>query len=182
MYFKGRKQAQKLTCRRLRVLYDLHCIDRFFPVVEKGSPPQHLVLDYGGVKVLDIENFKKTRRLPIDFKHKILQTEFRIRAKEKGFSWGKREEKIGPIRADLYYPNFNMAVEIDRGTETKKTLKKKIKKYNRLINRDITVIFVTSGNEKRGDFFSDKLIVKNASSHFRDLEDLLNKMKNKFLE
>lgn len=161
--------------RRLRILYDLHCIDRYFPPAKEGSSKQHVVLDRAGARLLNIKNFNKKNTLPGNYFHTILQVEFKIRAKHHGWGWGALETDFGPFRADIYYESINAAVEIDCGTETHTTLKRKAKKYNQ-VNGLKYVIFVTKGPEKRGDTFlkylhspTHKVRVK-----FKDLEDLFD--------
>ena len=181
LFWRGCSQSHYLADRRLRILYELHCIDRFFPPapVGEGTNPQHIALDRAGAKVLGLDNFNRLRELPNSYRHHVLAAEFRLRAKLKGFGTGNKEQKVGPIRADIYYPNYNICVEIDRGTETYETLERKAKRYNRL--PDKTVVFVTSGPVKRKDRFLDMLTGDNAGTTFDDLDTLLDKMSDKFL-
>gem|GEM_PF-5103814 len=178
MYWRGRKQAKDLCNRRLRILYDLHCIDKFYPPapIGEGSMPAHIVLDYAGAKALDID-LVKIRELPLTFKHHTLVAEYRIKAYRHGFSWGRREERLGPVVADIYYPEHRIAVEVDRGTEYLKTLRRKTENYNRLRGKVNRVIFVTSGSKNRIDYFCDRLQLPDAGCHVDDLDKLLSELK-----
>lgn len=179
IFWRGRKQAKDLCNRRLRILYDLYCIDRFFPRVCRGSSQQHIVLDRAGAKILNIDNFNKIRELPITYKHMRLMTEFRVEAYLKNLGMGKREVKLSDIRADIYFPEYRIAVEIDTGSESYKMLKKKAEKYSR--TNLFAIIFVTDGGIKRIKYFLDEIKlqrVKKAGCKFEELGDMLRKINN----
>lgn len=183
MFWSHANNSQFLADRRLLKLYnEMYCIDRFHPPAETGTNRQVITLDRAGAKILDIDNFRKVRELPNSYKHHLLIGDFRIAAKQAGFSWGKKEEKVGPKRIDIYYPKHKLAVEIDRGTETRSTLDRQAKKYNRLYGKGITCVFITKGTEDRKDYFLDQLTIPNAGATFDDLDEMLNKMVNKFLK
>lgn len=161
--------GQKICNRRLRKLFDLHCIDRFFPPVETGSALQHVVLDYAGAKAINID-IRKINELPSTFFHTILVTEFVVE-----FPGDLEVEKdFGVVRPDLYYPG--MAIEIDTGTEGYRVLKEKARRYNRY-NFD-WIIFVTAGNPDRiKTFFKNIRSARHkAGATFKDLKKLIKKI------
>ena len=184
MFWRGRSKKKDLTNRRLRVLYDLHCIDRYFPVVDSGSSEQHVVLDKSGAIILNIANFYKRDKLPFTYRHMILTTEFIKTAYNRGFGWGELEYKISGYSVDIYYEDFKIAVEIDVGTENHKTLKDKTKNYNRMRGLNF-VIFVTQSEIKRGDSFIDNIHNKEGIKHkvrcnFEDLKVLTRNIKKMY--
>src|SRR5690625_140349 len=86
------KDPVRMCVDRLRVLYDLHCIDRFYPPVSSGTSPQHITLDRAGARVLALpDDWKRTTRLPATYRHTVLITQFCILAQEGGLKWGERE-------------------------------------------------------------------------------------------
>lgn len=174
VFWRGRSQSKYLCNRRLRVLYDLHCVDRFFPRVGigEGSAPQHLCLDYAGAKALKLDSFNKMQKLPISYKHYILVAEFRLNARLKGFGWGRREEKIGSTVADIYYPNYKICIEVDRGTETLSTLDRKAQKYNQIVTEIDKVVFITNGTDKRKKRFKQGLKYPGGSVITAKFDDL----------
>lgn len=137
---------------RLRILYDLHCVNRFYPPVAAGTAPQHIVLDRAGAKALGVhEGWKRMTRLPLTFRHTVLIADFRVTAWEAGMEWGEREVCLGPIVPDVWFPNRRLAVEVDTGTETQKQLLKKAAGYNRTKVRYL--LFATTGPAARAKLF-----------------------------
>ena len=175
LFWGHTNHPQKQANRRLRVLYDLHCIDRFFPPVDKGSSKQHIVLDYAGARALELENFYKINDLPLTYYHTTLVAEFRLQAKLLGFSWGLTEEDLGPVKADIYYKRQGLAVEVDTGTETRETLKSKAQRYNRL--QGTSLIFVTDGARDRIDYILDRVHIPKAGGHFKNLKNFIKEIK-----
>lgn len=98
MYFNHSKNPQKLCNSRLRKLYRLQCINRFFPPIKqgKGSSKAHICLDRAGFKALKLEDFSsyRYRKLPFNYKHKIAVANFRIIAFKQGWGWGKMNMKL----------------------------------------------------------------------------------------
>jgi len=135
-------------------LYRLNCINRFFPPVEqgKGSSKAHYCLDRAGFKALKINNFQRYKKLPIDYKHKILVADFRIEAFKSGWDWGELEKDFEILKPDIFYlyNSREIFVEVDTGSENKRKLKKKGEKYNQ-IEPDL-LIFLAK-NKKRIKFF-----------------------------
>jgi len=183
LYFNHCSYPIKTCNPRLRILFELHCIDRLFPpvAVGEGSSKQHLIIDYAGAKVLNLDNFKKIQELTNNYQHSVLVAEYRLQAYKAGFSWGIKEYKLGECIADIYYSNYHIAVEVDRGTESHNTLEGKAKKYNELINPP-TVIFFTSGASERVDTFLDSLRynIKKAGCTFDNLNQVLAALKKKY--
>lgn len=158
--------------RRLRILFDLYCLDRYFPPVDSGSSKQHLLLDRAGAYAIGKVNFFKLNKPVRRYKHHRMVTEFDIVGHER-LGWAKLEEKKGSQVADLYYPNIDMAVEIDTGTEGHKTLKNKIRGYNR--SNISKVAFVTSGGANRVELWKNKIRpdIKFVGCKFEDIEELV---------
>lgn len=164
-----------LANRALRKLYDLHLIERFFPPVEQGSSLQHVTLSKLGAKVLGVR-FQGYTHLPANYRHTILANEFRIAAREYGWSWGVTEHNLGPVRADIYYPERNTAVEIDMGTEGLAALKAKTKRYNRANIQEI--IMITGGKKERLQVFLEPLHVpKKAGTQVENIHSLLKRLR-----
>ena len=175
MFWRGTSFPQKLANKRLRTLFDLHCIDRHFPPVKEGSSKQHIVLDYAGARALKLENFYKINELPLTYYHTVLVAEFRLQARLLGLPWGDTEKDLGPVKADIYYPDKRMAVEVDTGTETRETLTNKAQRYNRL--QGISLIFVTDGAPDRVDYILDRVYIPKAGGHFDNLKKFIKEIK-----
>ena len=178
LFYRG--QAQAVCNRRLRILYDLHCVDRFFPPVKKGSAKQHLVLDRAGAMVLGLSSFYKLGSLPVHYRHHVLVAEFSIHARMKGLGWGKLEHKLAGYKVDIYYPPYKLAVEIDTGSEVHGTLERKAERYNRM-TKPRYALFVTDGNPDRIDTFTAGINnhIKCAGCNFKDLDELLQMVVNR---
>ena len=129
------------------------------------------MLDRAGARAINKNNFKKIRELPNNYKHTILVNKFIAAMYHLQIGKAKIEHKIGNIRADIYYPLFDLAVEVDRGTETHKTLKKKASKYNEVMSSINCLIFITNGNEDRNKTFAKGINNKSklTVSHFSRL-------------
>lgn len=157
------------------MLYDLHCIDRFFPPTVEGSALQHVTLDRAGARTLGLENWKKLDALPLTFRHTVLAGEFRIQARRHGFPWGTSEHSLGPVVADVYYPRERMAVEIDTGTESHTTLKEKATRYKRIRGLGVLLIVTTGPRERLKTFLDgvDGVAERKAGARFERLPELL---------
>lgn len=177
-FFRG-PYKRLLAARRLRVLYDLHCINRFFPEVATGSSPQHVVLDSAGAKILDLESYTFIRKLPVYYRHTIAITELRLKFKSLGFS--QREKREGPLQIDLFYPAQKLAVEVDMGTESKKALNRKLLQYTRLTTIN-WLLFVTFGSrqrlEKIVDFLRGKTVFRIVGVTWMDINDAWEFIRN----
>ena len=92
---------------------------------------------------------------------------------KKGLDWAKLEERVGSQQADLYYPSLDLAIEVDTGSETHKTLKNKIKGYNR--SQVDKLIFVTSGGLNRVDLWKDSIssYIRFIGGAYSDIEKIM---------
>ncbi|MFW6243169.1 MAG: replication-relaxation family protein [bacterium] len=164
--------------RRLRILYDLHCIDRYFPPTEKGSSKQHIVIDRAGMLVIEKE-CTKINKLPLHYRHYIAVNEFVINLYKQGFGFGLREYQVAGYKIDLYYPDYKLAVEIDTGCEVHKTLIDKAKKYNRVQEVNY-LLFITKGSKNRIKVFKSNVHnIKVAGCKFKDLDKFIPILKSK---
>jgi hypothetical protein len=124
--------------------------------------------------MLELEHWRKIPKLPLTYRHQVLVTEFVIRAKEYGLKGGILEYSLGPVRADLYYPAKDLAVEIDTGTTSHKQLVSKALRYRRVrVNR---VVMVTEGTNDRLKIFLSTL-GHGVGVHFKDLDKLLRTLR-----
>lgn len=186
--------SRKAVDERLRSLYDLHVIDRFFPQIAKGSAPQHLILDYAGAKILGIDDkkFHKMERLPQTYRHYVYTTDFMIMAWENGFGWGVRTDFgdssrsanfniMNTVIPDVWYDTLKIAIEIDLGTEGWKFIRQKGQKYGRVNGID-RIVFVTAGSIDRCDEFFKCLpgFVKKAGSKIDEMTGLVTELGKKY--
>ncbi len=162
--------AQRLCNRRLQILVQLRCLDRYYPLVHPGKAHQHLVLDTAGAKVLSLERWRKIPALSLTYRHQVLVTEFAIRAGEYGLRGGDVEYPLGPVRADLYYPVKNLAVEIDTGSTSRKQLISKAQRYRR-VGVDQVVMVTEGSNDRLKTFLST--LGHGVGAHFDQLDKLL---------
>lgn len=150
--FKNEKYPNRYCNKKLKKLYDLGCIDRFFPAVNSGSPLVHVVLSKVGAKILDINKFRKIERLPNNWRHTVLSNDISsylinkyslfILKTEVPMEW---EEKNGKkkIQADIYVNwdngsdiGMHVMFEIDTGTESMSELYSKLKNYHKYFNSE----------------------------------------------
>lgn len=159
-------------------MYLLHCINKFYPPVpiRAGSSKAHICLDRAGAKAIQVDT-QIYKKLPINFKHKVLTTDFRIAAYKIGWGWGTAEKLINNVQPDIYYNvGTQIFVEIDTGTEGYNTLKKKAYKYNTQVFPD-WVIFIST-TQKRVRRFLDWLHCPHkAGCLHKDVPLLLQKIK-----
>lgn len=132
---------------------------------------------------MNLDKFYKRNKLPYSYKHMTLVSEFAIQAHKKGLNWeeGKVECDVGGRVADIYYDKYNIAVEIDTGTESHSDLKEKGLGYNRISNRLEFILFITNSNKKRVKKFLGKIrkstVKHKAGCIFDDLSELLPKVR-----
>lgn len=142
------KFANRYINNRLKKLFNLGCIDRFFPAKEKGSYPVHVILAPIGAKILEISNFKKTTLLNQKWRHTVFLNEIlsnilmKYRVKIYRIEmWIERNEDF-KIRADMFcgwIKNEKIIfsiLELDMGTELMKDVIAKVKKYNKYFNSE----------------------------------------------
>lgn len=73
--FKDTKYPVKYCNNHLKKLFELGCIDRFFPLAESGYPQSHVVLAPIGAKLINLENFKKITELSMKWRHTVARSE-----------------------------------------------------------------------------------------------------------
>jgi hypothetical protein len=142
--YQTNAHRQKYCNTHLQKLFQLGCIDRFFPAVEKGSPQTHIVLAPIGAKVIGIDNFRKITTLNQNWRHTIQTNEVlcEIISKYKVLNYKielpiewEEKQKEKKLRVDLFCgflknnQKHYIMVEVDLGTEPMSTLYKKIKNY-----------------------------------------------------
>lgn len=163
-FFNGNRMPAN---RRLRILYDLYCVNRFFPPVPSGMAPQHVVLDRAGLKIIGSDS-KPIASLPRHYNHTILVNDWLIR-------WhGETNYKLGKIIPDIYYPEYKLAVEIDTGTESRNTLKNKLLAYNQL---NIRLCVVAS--KPRLEYVSQILTIPNVLVEADKIEKAIEILKKR---
>ena len=66
-------QGQKRCNERIRVLYDLHCVNKWSPrlPIGEGTSKQYVALDRAGCKLLNIER-RVRNEIPQDWRHKSM--------------------------------------------------------------------------------------------------------------
>ena len=136
----------------------------------------HVVLDSIGAHILGVA-YKRIPHLPITYRHTVLTTEYRIRARDKGFSWGVSEYKLGSVRADLYYDREKIAVEVDLGTEGKQRLIEKAKKYSRVRGLNWIVMVTLGDNARLKTFINGVGTDRVKGARFENLDKLLSVIK-----
>ena len=137
------------------MLKDLGCLESYYPIVSSGTAQQHIVLDAVGAKILHLTYWNKMAKLPITYRHRVLVNEYLYKAKQYGLPEPSLEHYIGTdkdgIKADIYYLDKGIAVEIDTGSETYRQLESKARRYKKL---DVsTVVMLTEGPRARLDAF-----------------------------
>jgi len=110
-------------------------------------------------------------------------TEYRLKAHQIGWGWGKAEHDLGTLVTDIWYDEHRMAVEVDTGTEGLDVLKSKAARYRQLQGTLGWIVFVTGSHntERIKQFLSE---VTGAARHkaggrISDLGDLLVGIQNK---
>lgn len=170
-FWPGCSQAAWLCNRRLRVLSDLHCVDRYYPVVYGGgSAPAHVVLDYAGAVVLGLTGWRKLPALPVTFPHTVLVSEVALRGLCYGLVDYRLEFSLGSVRPDIYYPGRRLAVEVDTGSQSLAVLAGKAERYRAI--QGLRVVMVTLGSRERLRSFLGAL-GGGVGARFADLEKLL---------
>ena len=147
--------------RRLKVLRDLKCLDSHYPVVNRGSALQHLVLDVAGSKILGLTHWNKMAKLPISYGHRITVNEIIYLASKLGLPEPQLEHYLGfdkrGLKVDVFFQDLQASIEVDCGTETYKQLSEKGRRY-RLYASDLqTVALITTGPFDRAEAFFQPL-------------------------
>lgn len=132
----------------------------------------------------------------MDYQHKIKVTNFRIKAYEQGWGWGQIEYNLGKTISDVAYlynkegkflqspENLDIsriiAVEIDTGTENRKTLTKKAQRYQQ--SKPIELLIFISNNQSRINYFLDRVFTpkhKAGCSNSKKIKFFLKKISHK---
>lgn len=147
--YKDKNITNQAFNRRLKRMYQLGCIDRFFPYVDQGTPQTHCVLAPIGARVLEIENFRKVVNLNQNWRHTVevsqvlskihVMKHLRRIKNEMIIKW---HEDKKTMRVDSFISwidnekeKFAM-IEVDMGTEPLITLYEKIKNYISYFNSE----------------------------------------------
>lgn len=146
------KFASKTCNRRLKKLFELGCIDRFFPVLGDGRSMDHMHVVMGpiGAKILDIKGFRRIKFLGQNWRHTIMVNEIlanlSVKYEVKDY---KKEVKLewqdGSARDYHQQPDLLINyvaqdkekfafIEADMGTEDMDTLVRKVKNYINYFN------------------------------------------------
>lgn len=180
-------KAKLKTCsNRLKKLFELGCIDRFFPMTPsgKGTEPVHVVLNLIGAKIIKHDGrFRRTILLNKSWRHTATVNEY-LSLMYKDYDSYKIEDPLiwdeTKIVPDIKFfkDDKEIFVEVDMGTESIILLKDKISKYcdyQRWANEDIEVIFVLryEDTKEKLDRFINQLIKKNIfkTKLFSDFKD-----------
>lgn len=145
---KNQKFAQIYCNNHLKKLYELGCIDRFFPITEngKGSEPAHIVLGPVGAKILNIKGFRRIKTVNKNWRHTVMINEVfanfflkyqiicwkkEVKMKWEDHATRQKQQQADVLMGYIYNEKEKYALlEIDMGTESIKTLMNKVKNYN----------------------------------------------------
>lgn len=138
-------RGQQRCNDRLRILYDLHCINKYSPLLPPGSGTsvQYCWLDRAGAKLLGIESFRRRQTLPQDYLHRTQIMDLYCdmialeRNKELEIRYASVEphQKTWPMIPDLCFifranqRGFLLFVEMDRCEKKEKEEISKIEDY-----------------------------------------------------
>lgn len=69
-FWAGSKGQQRCN-DRIRILYDLHCVNKFSPLLPPGAGTsvQYVWLDRAGAKLLGAQSFRRRTTIPMDYLH-----------------------------------------------------------------------------------------------------------------
>lgn len=144
--YKDEKYGNRYMNNKLRKLFTIGCIDRFFPAREKGTYPTHVVLAPIGAKLIDVSGFKKITFINQKWRHTVSTNEvlanllYKYKVKfAKMEMWVENNEDF-KIRTDMFSswiqndkPMFAF-FEIDMGTENMSDVTKKVEIYHKYFN------------------------------------------------
>lgn len=145
--FKGRKYWMKYCNNSLRKLFRLGCIDRFFPLTDKGSPQTHVVLAPIGAKLIGVPRFRRIHTLHQNWRHTVFtnevlaeivnkykltdwMTEIPLRWIEGNSTYSIRTDAFGGWIDASREETFAM-IEVDMGSEQLSELSVKVRNYHR---------------------------------------------------
>ncbi len=175
-FFAHCKAPEIQTDKRLKVLYSLSILNRFFPPrPPAGGRGQQLVtLDRAGGMFLNIENYRYVKTLPITYNHTLLVVSTYLSAKDLIAKW-KPEYNLRLIRPDAAFTlkgtGKEFILEVDTGKQSKPKLTKKLETYSKIKNLP-PIIFISERNlgdvKNQGKELGMKILLSNLKN-FRDL-------------
>lgn len=137
-------QGTKRCNERIRILYDLHCVNKWTPrlPIGHGTSKQYVALDRAGIKLLNLER-RARNEIPQDWKHQSLIMDVYCQhvEAERNKKWEnrylEREEKqvssflIPDLVSVLKRDNKGAAffIEVDRSEKKESMEKDKLKTY-----------------------------------------------------
>lgn len=143
--FRDISNGQQRCNDRLRVLYDLHCVNKHSPLLPPGSGTsvQYIWLDRAGARILGIENFRRRKTLPQDYLHSarlldtycVFKTMEREGVLEIKYEGVEAPQKTWPLIPDLLYvlrmnkKGYMFLIEVDRCEKKEKEELEKIQSY-----------------------------------------------------
>lgn len=153
LVFKNQKSSNRTCNNRLKKLYQLGCIDRFFPIADGGRSNDfvHCVLGPIGARILDAKGFRRTKVLNQNWRHTVainetfanlsLKFDLKLWRREVRFSWEDEATREKHQQADAFVGYINSKgkekyamIEVDMGTETIDELIDKAKNYTEYFN------------------------------------------------
>lgn len=130
---------------RLRVLFDLHCVNKQSPLLAPGAGTsvQYAWLDRAGAKLLGIEGFRRRKTLPQDYLHsaRVLDAYCFLKEMERSgeleikYEATEANQKTWPLIPDLLYVlrigkrGYTYLIEVDRSEKKEKEELEKIQSY-----------------------------------------------------
>lgn len=138
-------RGQQRCNDRIRVLYDLHCVNKQSPLLPpgQGTSVQYVWLDRAGAKLLGIEKFRRKKSLPLDYLHTagILDTLCCFKEMERAsileimYQEIEQKQKTWPLIPDLLFiiranqKGYIVLIEVDRCEKKEKDEAEKIREY-----------------------------------------------------
>lgn len=139
------KQGQQRCNDRIRILYDLHCVNKQSPLLPpgEGTSVQYVWLDRAGAKLLGMDSFRRKKTLPKDYLHTscVLDVYCLMKEKERDKEFEIKYEAIErksttwPLIPDMLYilklnrKGYIFLIEVDRSEKKEKEEIEKIKSY-----------------------------------------------------
>lgn len=192
--FRNQTHQQRYCNTHLKKLFNLGCIDRFFPFVEHGSPQAHIVLAPIGARLIQEENFRKITTLNQNWKHLVasnevfchISSQYKVTncSFEISLEW-ENKSITKKLRSDLFCgfikndcPIFIM-VEIDLGTEPISELYKKVNQYNCYFqNNQFKSDYWQPMKEKSVAVIPSIVFILNDEKRKENLSKFINKQEN----
>lgn len=143
--FHAIKRGQQRCNDRIRILFDLHCVNKHSPLLPpgQGTSVQYVWLDRAAAKLLGLESFRRRKSLPQDYLHTagILDTHCTLtemeRKNELEIKYHAIEQRYSswPLIPDLLYvirmdkKGYIFIIEVDRSEKKEKHEVEKIQSY-----------------------------------------------------